>query len=141
MSIRFRLLTEADVKAVLSMDDLIETMGSALQAFSTGRVAQPVRTVILINEDAFLGLMPAFARGDADASFGGASPASIRGDKSASGVRTNCTARRSSKRQELQRGLTPDRAVPRTTGVRPHRRSVRSTTPAKRSSERTSSCS
>ena len=38
MGIRFRLLTEADVKAVLTMDDLIETMASALQRFSTGRV-------------------------------------------------------------------------------------------------------
>jgi alanine dehydrogenase len=65
MSIRFRLLTEADVKAVLSMDDLIETMGSALSAFSTGRVAQPVRTVIPLHGDhAFFGLMPAFVRGN-----------------------------------------------------------------------------
>ena len=46
MSTRFRLLTEADVKAVLTMDDLIETMASALQRFSAGRVAQPIRTVI-----------------------------------------------------------------------------------------------
>jgi alanine dehydrogenase len=65
MSIRFRLLTEADVKDVLTMDDLIETMGSALCAFSGGRVAQPVRTVIPIHGDhAFLGLMPAFVRAD-----------------------------------------------------------------------------
>jgi alanine dehydrogenase len=46
MPIRFRLLTETDVRAVLSMDDLIETMASALGQFSAGRVAQPVRTVI-----------------------------------------------------------------------------------------------
>ena len=65
MSIRFRLLTEADVKAVLTMDDLIETMGSALKAFSAGQVAQPVRTVIPIHGDhAFFGLMPAFVRPD-----------------------------------------------------------------------------
>lgn len=63
MSIRFRLLTEADVKSVLTMDDLIETMGSALKAFSAGQVAQPVRTVIPIHgEHAFFGLMPAFVR-------------------------------------------------------------------------------
>src|SRR5256885_5107773 len=75
MSIRFRLLTEADVKAVLTMDDLIEGMGSALQAFSAGRVAQPVRTVIPIQGDhSFFGLMPAFARSDTGASYGGASP-------------------------------------------------------------------
>ena len=61
MSIRFRLLTEADVKAVLTMDDLIATMASALRRFSTGRVTQPVRTVISIKNDAFLGVMPALA--------------------------------------------------------------------------------
>ena len=63
MSIRFRLLTEADVKAVLTMDDLIDGMGSALEAFSAGRVAQPVRTVIPVQGDhAFFGLMPALAQ-------------------------------------------------------------------------------
>ena len=73
MSIRFRLLTEADIKAVLTMDDLIETMGSALESFSTGSVAQPVRTVITIQGDhSFFGVMPAFARGDSSASDGGA---------------------------------------------------------------------
>ena len=30
MSVRFRLLTETDVKAVLSVDDLVETMATAL---------------------------------------------------------------------------------------------------------------
>ena len=62
MPIPFRLLTEADVKAVLTMDDLIETMASALRRFSTGRVAQPVRTVISIKDDAFFGTMPALAQ-------------------------------------------------------------------------------
>jgi ornithine cyclodeaminase/alanine dehydrogenase-like protein (mu-crystallin family) len=79
VSIRFRLLTEADVKAVLTMDDLIETMASALRRFSTGRVAQPVRTVIPVaGDDAFFATMPAFVRSDhnrdAAASVGGASP-------------------------------------------------------------------
>src|SRR5215471_10472469 len=56
MAIRFRLLTEADVKAVVTMDDLIETMASALQRFSTGRVTQPVRTVIPVEaNDSFFG--------------------------------------------------------------------------------------
>ena len=36
MSVSFRLLTEDDVRAVLSMDDLIEVMASALERFSTG---------------------------------------------------------------------------------------------------------
>ncbi len=71
MPVTFRLLTEHDVKSVLSMDDLIETMASALQRFSTGRVTQPVRTVIPIEDDAFAGFMPAHVRsslaGDRDA--------------------------------------------------------------------------
>lgn len=63
MSLRFRLLTEADVKAVLTMDDLIETMASALQRFSTGRVEQPVRPVIAVKGDeALFASMPAFVR-------------------------------------------------------------------------------
>jgi ornithine cyclodeaminase/alanine dehydrogenase-like protein (mu-crystallin family) len=63
MSVRFRLLTEADVKAVLTMDDLIETMASALKRFSSGRVVQPVRTVIPVSGDhAFFGTMPALAQ-------------------------------------------------------------------------------
>src|SRR6266571_3532484 len=79
MSVRFRLLTEADVKAVLTMDDLIETMASALRRFSSGRVAQPVRTVIPVNaNDAFFATMPAYVRGADErediANFGGASP-------------------------------------------------------------------
>jgi alanine dehydrogenase len=62
MPIRFRLLTEDDVKAVLTMDDLIETMTSAMQRFSTGSVVQPVRSVVVVNEHAFFGVMPAYVR-------------------------------------------------------------------------------
>src|SRR5580765_5611035 len=62
MSIRFRLLTEADVKSVLTMDDLIETMTSALHRFSTGRVVQPVRPTIPIADDSFFATMPAYVR-------------------------------------------------------------------------------
>jgi len=82
MSIRFRLLNEHDVKSVLTMDDLIETMADALSRFSSGRVVQPVRTVISVRgDDAFFGLMPAFARAeDGTASFGGASPHAARAD-------------------------------------------------------------
>ncbi|MGE5244890.1 MAG: ornithine cyclodeaminase family protein [Betaproteobacteria bacterium] len=61
--IDFLLLDESDVASVLSMDDLIETMASALQRFSTGRVEQPVRTVISVDGDrAFFASMPALAR-------------------------------------------------------------------------------
>jgi len=56
------LLTEDDVKAVLTMDDLIETMTSALQRFSTGGVVQPVRSVVVVDEHAFFGVMPAYVR-------------------------------------------------------------------------------
>jgi alanine dehydrogenase len=63
MSLRFRLLTEADVRSVLTMDDLIDTMASALASFSAGEVEQPVRTVISIGgHESFFGTMPAFAR-------------------------------------------------------------------------------
>src|SRR5256885_5111872 len=60
MSVRFRLLTEADVRSVLTIEDLIDTMTSALERFSSGRVQQPVRTIIAVKEDAFVGVMPAF---------------------------------------------------------------------------------
>src|SRR2546426_2972765 len=78
MSIHFRLLTETDVKTVLTMDDLIETMATALKRFSTGRVVQPVRTVIAVDGDhAFFGSMPAFVRAsgpERSANFGAPSP-------------------------------------------------------------------
>ena len=44
MTLRFRLLTEPDVRAVLTMDDLIETMASALERFSSAQVVQPVHS-------------------------------------------------------------------------------------------------
>jgi alanine dehydrogenase len=63
MAIRFRLLTESDVKAVLTVDDLVETMAAALKRFSTEGVTQPVRTVIpVIGDDSFFALMPAYVR-------------------------------------------------------------------------------
>jgi alanine dehydrogenase len=62
----FRLLTEADVRAVLTMDDLIEAMTSALGRFSAGDVVQPVRTVIPVGDGkGFFGVMPAYARSPA----------------------------------------------------------------------------
>jgi ornithine cyclodeaminase/alanine dehydrogenase-like protein (mu-crystallin family) len=55
------LLTETDVRAVLTMPDLIAAMDSALAAFSAGSVVQPVRTVLEIDEHkSFFGLMPAY---------------------------------------------------------------------------------
>jgi alanine dehydrogenase len=55
------LLTEADIRAVLPMDDLIDAMQAALVQFSDGQVQQPLRTVLSIGaHKAFFGVMPAF---------------------------------------------------------------------------------
>ena len=61
------LLSESDVHQVLSMPDLIAAMEAALVQFSSGRVQQPLRTVLEVGErHAFFGVMPAFVP-DADA--------------------------------------------------------------------------
>jgi alanine dehydrogenase len=58
---RFRLLTEAQVKSLLPMPDLITAMESAVARFSAGDVLQPVRTVLSVGPThAYFGLMPAF---------------------------------------------------------------------------------
>jgi thiomorpholine-carboxylate dehydrogenase len=55
-------LGEADVRAVLRWDALMAGMESALAAFSSGRVIQPVRNMITIEEGRrYLGVMPAVA--------------------------------------------------------------------------------
>lgn len=55
-------LDEDDVRALLRWGELIPAMEAALTAFSAGRVVQPVRSVITIEEDArYLGIMPAVA--------------------------------------------------------------------------------
>jgi alanine dehydrogenase len=53
-------LSEQDVRAALSMRELIEAMESALMAFSSGRVVQPVRMTLELRERAFFALMPAY---------------------------------------------------------------------------------
>src|SRR5947207_8336983 len=53
-------LSESDVRASLSMAALIEAMESALTAFSSGRVAQPVRMTLELRQRAFFALMPAY---------------------------------------------------------------------------------
>ena len=58
------LLSEEDVRAVLSMDDLIATMETALADFSARTVTQPLRTVLEVGEHhAFYGVMPAYIPG------------------------------------------------------------------------------
>jgi ornithine cyclodeaminase/alanine dehydrogenase-like protein (mu-crystallin family) len=55
------LLAETDVRAVLSMDDLIAAMETALDQYSGGGVRQPLRSVVEIGGGhAFYGVMPAY---------------------------------------------------------------------------------
>lgn len=54
------LLTERDVRSVLTMPDLIQAMEGALAQFSSGGVKQPVRSVIEVGEHRnYFGIMPA----------------------------------------------------------------------------------
>jgi len=54
-------LTESDVRAVLTMPDLIAAMETALTAFSAGTVVQPIRTVLEVGEHrGFFALMPSY---------------------------------------------------------------------------------
>jgi ornithine cyclodeaminase/alanine dehydrogenase-like protein (mu-crystallin family) len=80
----FHLLTENDVHSVLTMDDLIETMASALARFSSRTVEQPVRTAIPIAENAFFWTMPAFARRRSHGSIPGAADRSSHQDETRS---------------------------------------------------------
>jgi ornithine cyclodeaminase/alanine dehydrogenase-like protein (mu-crystallin family) len=55
-------LDEIDVRAMLTWDRLIPAMEAALAAFSAGRVIQPVRNMITIEEGPrYLGVMSAVA--------------------------------------------------------------------------------
>jgi ornithine cyclodeaminase/alanine dehydrogenase-like protein (mu-crystallin family) len=55
------LLTEADVRAVLTMPDLIAAMEAALAEFSARTVVQPVRTVLEVGaQKSFFALMPSY---------------------------------------------------------------------------------
>jgi len=90
--IRFRLLNEADVHSVLTMDDLIDTMESALRRFSARRVEQPVRTIIPVSgNDAFFGSMPAFvgAGGEGTTAALGAKLVTVFGANAAKGLHTH----------------------------------------------------
>lgn len=53
-------LSEAAIARVLKYEQLIPAMETALAAFSAGRVIQPVRNMLTIEEGKrFLGIMPA----------------------------------------------------------------------------------
>ena len=54
-------LDEAAVEELLRMEEVIPAMEKALSDFSSGKVVQPVRTVLSVEEhQGFLGLMPAY---------------------------------------------------------------------------------
>lgn len=54
-------LDEADVERLLRMQEVIPAMEKALADFSSGKVVQPVRTMLSVAEHhGFLGLMPAY---------------------------------------------------------------------------------
>jgi len=56
------ILDEAAVRRLLRMEDVITAMEGALADFSTGKVVQPVRTMVPVaDHEGFLGLMPAYA--------------------------------------------------------------------------------
>jgi ornithine cyclodeaminase len=62
------LLTEKDVRDLLTMDDLIAAMETALDRYSGGSVRQPLRSVVdVASRHAFFGVMPAFIDGSAPA--------------------------------------------------------------------------
>lgn len=55
------LLSESDVRELVSMRDLIALMETTLRDFSQGKAEQPVRTVLAIGaEQNFFGVMPAY---------------------------------------------------------------------------------
>ena len=57
------ILSEAEVRALLPLEQVIPLMEDALRAFSTGAVLQPVRQALQIAPfDGYLGLMPAHVR-------------------------------------------------------------------------------
>jgi alanine dehydrogenase len=59
----FRLLTEADVAALITIDDLIAAMEVTLGRFSSGETVQPVRTVLPVaGGHEFFAVMPAYVR-------------------------------------------------------------------------------
>ncbi len=82
-------LSEADVRALLSLPELIGAMESALAAFSARQVDQPVRTAIEIRDRTFFASMPAY-----DGAHGilGAKLVTVFPDNAARGLHTHLAA-------------------------------------------------
>lgn len=55
-------LSQADIRAVLPLADLIGAMEAVLAAFSSGQTVQPVRPVVEMGDAAFFAAMPGFVR-------------------------------------------------------------------------------
>jgi alanine dehydrogenase len=79
-------LSEADIRAVLPTDDLMGAMETALAAFSSGQVVQPVRPVVEMGEAAFFAAMPGFMR---DPAVLGAKLVAVIGGNLARGLPTH----------------------------------------------------
>jgi ornithine cyclodeaminase/alanine dehydrogenase-like protein (mu-crystallin family) len=82
-------LSEADVRALLSLPELIGAMESALAAFSAGQVDQPVRTAVEVRDRTFFASMPAY-----DGAHGilGAKLVTVFPDNAAHGLHTHLAA-------------------------------------------------
>jgi len=81
---RFRLLTEAHVRSLLPLPDLIAAMETALARFSAGDVLQPVRSVLMVGpQQGYFGLMPAYV---ADPPQLGAKLVTVFGDNHTRGL-------------------------------------------------------
>jgi alanine dehydrogenase len=81
------LLSEQDLRMVLSMWDLIGAMEDALVRFSRRQVAQPLRSVVEVGlQKAFFGIMPAFI---ADPPALGAKLVTVYPSNSAAGLPTH----------------------------------------------------
>jgi alanine dehydrogenase len=76
-------LSESDVHHALSMGELIDAMQSALAAFSTGKVIQPVRSVLEFHPKDFFALMPAC---DPEANLMGAKLVTVVPDNASRGL-------------------------------------------------------
>jgi ornithine cyclodeaminase/alanine dehydrogenase-like protein (mu-crystallin family) len=76
-------LSEADVRRVLTMPELIDAMEGALKAFSAGEVIQPVRTALEFNPRSFFAVMPAC---DPAANLVGAKLVTVVPDNAAQGL-------------------------------------------------------
>ena len=82
-------LSEADVRAVLSLPEVIGAVESALAAFSARAVVQPVRTAIELRDREFFALMPAY---DGEHHLLGAKLVSVVPRNAAKGLHTHLAA-------------------------------------------------